>query len=95
MPDLNDLKLEADLPWITSYNEDTGIGFAGIQLNYANAGIESAPRFLNSFFHVIASPWIFLARGLSHPYLSANMSRSILVIVPFYYIYAGNYLIKI
>lgn len=48
MPDLTDLKMEADLPWITFYYEETGIGFAGIKLGYANAGLESRPRLLTS-----------------------------------------------
>jgi hypothetical protein len=75
LPDLTDLKLEADVPWITFYNIETGIGFAGIQLNYMNSGIESPPRLLNPFCHITAGPWIYWARGLSHPYLSANMQQ--------------------
>ena len=43
MPELMDLLMEADVPWITFYNDKEGVGFAGIQLSYANAGLESAP----------------------------------------------------
>lgn len=92
MPDLNDLKLEADLPWITFYNEHTNVGFAGIQLNYANAGIESEPRLLNPFCHVTAGPWIYWARGLSHPYLSANMQQVIPVLKGTFYTEKWAYL---
>ena len=46
MPELTDLYLEDDVPWITFYNEKTGIGFAAIHLNYSNAGIENTPRLL-------------------------------------------------
>ena len=45
MPDLTDLKMEADVPWIIFFNKEKGIGFAGIQLNYSNSGIESPPDF--------------------------------------------------
>ena len=77
MPDLTDLKMEADVPWITFYNEETGIGFAGIQLSYSNSGLESDPRLLNPFFYITAGPWIYWARGLSHSYLSSNMQQVI------------------
>lgn len=75
MPDLTDLKMEADVPWITFYNKDKGIGFAGIQLGYANAGTELPVRLLNPYFYITAGPWIYWARGLSHPYLSSNMQQ--------------------
>jgi hypothetical protein len=75
MPDLTDLKMDADVPWITFFNKEKGIGFAGIQLSYANAGIESSPRLLNSFFYITAGPWVYWARGLSHPFLSSNMQQ--------------------
>lgn len=75
MADLTDLKMEADVPWITFYNEETHIGFAGIQLEYANTGLESDPRLLNPYFYITAGPWIYWARGLSHPYLSSNMQQ--------------------
>ena len=75
MPDLTDLKMAADVPWITFFNKEKGIGFAGIQLNYANTGIESSPRLLNPFFYITAGPWVYWARGLSHTFLSSNMQQ--------------------
>lgn len=75
MPDLTDLKMDADVPWITFFNKEKGIGFAGIQLSYANAGIESSPRLLNPFFYITAGPWVYWARGLSHTFLSSNMQQ--------------------
>jgi hypothetical protein len=80
MPDLTDLKMEADVPWIIFYNKEKGIGFAGIQLNYSNSGIESPARLLNPFFYITAGPWIYWARGLSHPYLSSNMQQVVPVL---------------
>jgi len=77
MPDLTDLKMEADVPWITFYNVDTGIGFAGIQLSYANAGLESRTRLLNPFIYITGGPWIYWARGLSHSFISSNMQQMI------------------
>jgi hypothetical protein len=75
MPDLTDLKMDADVPWITFFNKEKGIGFAGIQLNYANTGVESSPRLLNPFFYITAGPWVYWARGLSHTFLSSNMQQ--------------------
>jgi hypothetical protein len=80
MPDLTDLRMEADVPWITFYNEETGVGFAGIQLEYANSGLESETRLLNPFFYITGGPWIYWARGLSHSYLSSNMQQIIPVL---------------
>jgi hypothetical protein len=80
MPDLTDLKMEADVPWITFFNKEKGIGFAGIQLSYANASIESPLRLLNPYFYITAGPWIYWARGLSHPFLSSNMQQVVPVL---------------
>jgi len=77
MPDLTDLLMEADVPWISFYNEKEGIGFAGIQLNYTNAGLENSPRLLNPFFYITGGPWIYWARALSLSFLSANMQQMI------------------
>jgi hypothetical protein len=77
MPELMDLLMEADVPWITFYNEKEGVGFAGIQLSYANAGLESAPRLLNPFFYITGGPWIYWARALSLSFLSSNMQQMI------------------
>jgi len=80
MPDLTDLKMEADVPWIIFFNKEKGIGFAGIQLSYANSGIESPVRVLNPFFYITAGPWIYWARGLSHTFLSSNNQHVIPVL---------------
>jgi hypothetical protein len=80
MPDLTDLKMEADVPWIIFFNKEKGIGFAGIQLSYANSGIESPARILNPFFYITAGPWIYWARGLSHTFLSSNNQQVIPVL---------------
>jgi hypothetical protein len=75
IPDLTDLKMEADVPWIVFFNKEKGIGFAGIQLGYDNSGIESPARLLNPYFYITTGPWVYWARGLSHPFLSANMQQ--------------------
>ena len=80
MPDLTDIRMEADVPWIAFYNKDKGIGFAGIQLSYANTGIESSERLLNPYLYITAGPWIYWARGLSHPFMSSNMQQVIPVL---------------
>ncbi len=77
MADLTDLMMEADVPWITFYNEKTGIGFAGINLGYANTGLESRNRLLNPFFYITAGPWIYWSRALSLSFLSSNMQQAI------------------
>uniref|UniRef100_UPI003216C86A hypothetical protein n=1 Tax=uncultured Draconibacterium sp. TaxID=1573823 RepID=UPI003216C86A len=77
MADLTDLKMEADVPWITFYNKETGIGFAGIQLEYANASLESSSRLLNPYFYITGGPWIYWARALSLSFLASNMQQVI------------------
>ena len=77
MPDLTDLLMEDDVPWITFYNEETGIGFCGIQLSYSNAGLESKPRLLNPYMYITGGPWIYWARALSLSFLSSNMQQMI------------------
>ncbi len=77
MPDLTILKMEADVPWITFYNVNTGIGFGGIQLSYANAGLESRTRLLNPYIYITGGPWIYWSRALSLSFLSSNMQQLI------------------
>ena len=80
VPDLTDLKMEADVPWIVLFNDKSKVAFAGIQLGYDNSGIESSPRLLNPYFYVTTGPWVYWARGLSHPFLSANMQHVVPVL---------------
>ncbi len=77
MPDLTDLLMEDDVPWITFYNEETGVGFCGIQLDYSNSGLESRTRLLNPYMYITGGPWIYWARALSLSFLSSNMQQMI------------------
>ncbi|MDR2139238.1 MAG: hypothetical protein LBP50_06800 [Tannerella sp.] len=77
MADLTDLKMEADVPWITFYNAETGIGFAGINLAYANASLESRLSLLNPYFYITGGPWIYWTRALSLSFLASNMQQVI------------------
>jgi hypothetical protein len=80
MPELTDVKMLDDVPWISFYNKETGVGFAGIQLSYANTGLENRSRLLNPFFYITGGPWIYWARALSLPFLSSNMQQMIPVL---------------
>jgi len=75
MPELTDIKILDDVPWISFYNKETGIGFAGIQLNYSNTGLENRARLLNPYFYITGGPWIYWARALSLPFISSNMQQ--------------------
>jgi hypothetical protein len=77
MADLTDLKMEADVPWITFYNAETGIGFAGINLAYVNASLESRLSLLNPYFYITGGPWIYWTRALSLSFLASNMQQVI------------------
>jgi hypothetical protein len=77
LADLTDLRTEADVPWFTFYNQETGIGFAGISLEYANASLESRSRLLNPFSYITVGPWVYWARALSLSFLSSNMQQVI------------------
>lgn len=80
MPELTDVKMLDDVPWISFYNKETGVGFAGIQLGYSNAGLENRERLLNPFFYITGGPWIYWARALSLPFLSSNMQQMVPVL---------------
>jgi hypothetical protein len=77
MADLTDLKIEADVPWITFFNEETGVGFAGISLGYSCAGLENSTRLLNPYFYITAGPWIYWCRALSLTFLASNMQQMV------------------
>ncbi|MDD4426502.1 MAG: hypothetical protein PHS40_11300, partial [Mariniphaga sp.] len=77
LADLTDLRTEADVPWFSFYNQKTGIGFAGINLEYANASLESRSRLLNPFSYITVGPWVYWARALSVSFLSSNMQQVI------------------
>jgi hypothetical protein len=80
VPDLTDIKMDVDIPWIVLFNKDEGIAFAGVPLGYDNSGIENDPRLLNPYFYVTTGPWVYWARALSHPFLSANMQQVVPVL---------------
>ena len=80
VPDLTDIKMDVDIPWIVLFNKEQGIAFAGVPLGYDNSGIEAAPRVLNPYFYVTTGPWVYWARALSHPFLSANMQQVVPVL---------------
>jgi hypothetical protein len=75
LPDLAEFTMEADVPWITFYNPGTGMGFGGIQLRYANAGLEDPARLLNPFFYITVGPWVYWSRALSLTYTSENLQQ--------------------
>ena len=77
MTDLTDLKMEADIPWIAFYNKENGLGFAGIQIDYSNGGLENDPRLLNPYFYITTGPWVYWARALSLSFLASNMQQMI------------------
>ncbi|MEY3367306.1 MAG: hypothetical protein RI973_461 [Bacteroidota bacterium] len=77
MPDLTDVKMEADVPWLLLYNDSANIAFAGIQLEYMNTGLENRERLLNPYMYVTGGPWIYWSRALSLSFLSSNMQQLI------------------
>lgn len=77
MPDLTDIKMEADVPWIVLYNDSSRVAFAGIQLEYVNTGLENRERLLNPYMYVTGGPWIYWSRALSLSFLSSNMQHMI------------------
>lgn len=69
--DLDQHLMEADVPWLTFYNPATGIGFGGVQLEYANAGVEEPPRVWNPHFYVIVGPIIYWARAMNFTFAAS------------------------
>jgi hypothetical protein len=77
LAELTELRMEADIPWITFYDKEKGVGFAGINLEYANSGLESRSRLLNPFFYITVGPWVYWARALSLSFVASNMQQVI------------------
>ncbi len=77
LADLTELIVDADVPWITFYDEEAGVGFAGINLEFATAGLESRPRLLNPYMYVNVGPWLYWSRALSLSFGSSNMQQVI------------------
>ncbi len=77
LADLTELIVDADVPWITFYDEEAGVGFAGINLEFATTGVESRPRLLNPYMYVNVGPWLYWSRALSLSFGSSNMQQVI------------------
>jgi len=80
MPDLTDIRMEQDVPWLVLYNDSSKVAFAGIQLEYVNTGLENRERTLNPYMYVTGGPWIYWSRALSLSFLSSNMQHMIPVL---------------
>jgi hypothetical protein len=71
-PDLTEWTMPDDTPWIAFYDSVKGCGFAGIQREYMNAGLNGKLRTLNPYLYITTGPWVYWTRALIYPYGSRN-----------------------
>jgi len=71
-PDLTEWVLPHDTPWLAFFDRSKGCGYAGIQLNEAEFGLEGRLRTLNPYLYITTGPWIYWTRALAYPYGSRN-----------------------
>lgn len=76
-PDLTEWTMAADTPWLAFYSPDTGCGFAGIQLAYANGGLEGRVSTQNPYMYITTGPWVYWTRALAYPYGGRNPQQLI------------------
>ncbi|MFH1739774.1 MAG: hypothetical protein ABIH23_12250 [bacterium] len=78
-PDLTEWLVPDNTPWLAFFDRDKGCGFAGIQTEYANAGLQGRERTLNPYMYITTGPWIYWTRALAYPYGSRNPQQLIKV----------------
>ncbi len=76
-PDLTEWIVPVDTPWVAFFDREKGCGYAGIQINSMNAGLEGKLRTYNPYFYITTGPWIYWTRALAYPYGSRNPQQMI------------------
>jgi len=71
MPDLDEILMEENTPWLSFYNPATGIAFGGIQIENVVSGLEHLPRIVNPYFYCIVGPIVYWARAMNLTFASA------------------------
>jgi hypothetical protein len=68
--------LRPDIPWVTFYNETSGVAFANLYLDLAMTNVEGgAASAVQPFVYIQHGPWYYLARGLVYSFGTNNQTR--------------------
>lgn len=69
--DLDQYLFEHDVPWMSFFNPETGIGIGGVQMEFSLAGLEHLPRIVNPYYYVIVGPVIYWSRAMNFTFAAA------------------------
>ncbi|MCA9440765.1 MAG: hypothetical protein KC964_08170 [Candidatus Omnitrophica bacterium] len=76
-PDLTEWMVPNNTPWLAFFDREKGVGYAGIQLNSMNVGLEGRMRDYNPYLYITTGPWVYWTRALLYPYGSRNPQQMI------------------
>ena len=91
-PDLTEWTMPDDTPWLAFFDSSKGCGFAGIQREYMNAGLNADLRTLNPYLYITTGPWIYWTRALLYPYGSRNPQQLVEVLAGSVFLEEWGYL---
>lgn len=68
--------LRPDVPWVTFYNEASGVAFANLYLDLTMTNVEGGEASATQpFVYIQHGPWYYLARGLVYSFGTNNQTR--------------------
>lgn len=80
VPDLDEVLMEENTPWLSFFNPTTGIAFGGIQLESSVSGLEHQPRTVNPYLYCIVGPIVYWSRAMNFTF--ASSAPQLMVEVP-------------
>jgi hypothetical protein len=68
--------LRPDVPWVTFYNDATGVAFANLYVDLTMTNLEGGEASATQpFVYIQNGPWYYLARGLVYSFGTNNQTR--------------------
>jgi hypothetical protein len=68
--------LRPDVPWVTFYNETSGVAFANLYIDLTMTNVEGGEASATQpFVYIQHGPWYYLARGLVYSFATNNQTR--------------------
>ncbi len=70
------ITLRPDIPWVTFYNEASGVAFANLYVDLTMTNVEGGEASATQpFVYIQHGPWFYLARGLVYSFATNNQTR--------------------
>ncbi len=70
------ITLRPDVPWVTFYDEASGVAFANLYVNLTMTNVEGGEASATQpFVYIQHGPWFYLARGLVYSFATNNQTR--------------------